>query len=252
MTDRRTELPDLWQVDLTRGTWTRLTFGPKSNNTGMASPDGKFLYFSSNRAGAAWASSAARSTDRAETSRSSRRPSTTTATSSRRTERGSSTKPRAATGRAASSGGCRSAASASRRFFSACRRRRSPTPPVARRKVLRVLLRRDGPRGGVRAEVPAVGREVADLDGRRRPGALARGRAGAVFPLDRPQAHGGRRCRSRATCRSGVPKALFPVRVPAERDLRQPLAVHPGSGRQAGSSCSRPPTTGRTSPPSPS
>ena len=49
VTDRRTDLPDVWQVDLTRGTWTRLTFGPKSNNTGMASPDGKYLYFSSNR-----------------------------------------------------------------------------------------------------------------------------------------------------------------------------------------------------------
>ena len=51
VTDRRTDLPDLWQVDLTRGTWTRLTFGPKSNNTGVASPDGKTLYFSSNRVG---------------------------------------------------------------------------------------------------------------------------------------------------------------------------------------------------------
>lgn len=49
VTDRRTDLADLWQVDLTRGTWTRLTFGPKSNNTGMVSPDGKSLYFSSNR-----------------------------------------------------------------------------------------------------------------------------------------------------------------------------------------------------------
>jgi Tol biopolymer transport system component len=51
VTDKRTDLPDLWQVDLVRGTWTRLTFGPKANNTGMASPDGKFLYFSSNRQG---------------------------------------------------------------------------------------------------------------------------------------------------------------------------------------------------------
>ncbi len=49
VTDRRTDLPDLWQVDLARGAWTRLTFGPKSNNTGIASPDGKYLYFSSNR-----------------------------------------------------------------------------------------------------------------------------------------------------------------------------------------------------------
>ncbi len=48
--DPRTEQNDLWQVDLARGTWTRLTFGPKANNTGMASPDGKSLYFSSNRA----------------------------------------------------------------------------------------------------------------------------------------------------------------------------------------------------------
>ena len=48
--DPRTELYDIWQVDLERGTWTRLTFGPKNNNTGMASPDGKSLYFSSNRA----------------------------------------------------------------------------------------------------------------------------------------------------------------------------------------------------------
>jgi Tol biopolymer transport system component len=49
VTDRRTDLPDLWQVDLARGTWTRLTFGPKANNTGIASPDGRYLYFSSNR-----------------------------------------------------------------------------------------------------------------------------------------------------------------------------------------------------------
>jgi Tol biopolymer transport system component len=49
VTDRRTDLPDLWQVDLARGAWTRLTFGPKANNTGLASPDGKYLYFSSNR-----------------------------------------------------------------------------------------------------------------------------------------------------------------------------------------------------------
>ncbi|MEO8587095.1 MAG: protein kinase [Acidobacteriota bacterium] len=48
--DPRTEQNDLWQVDLVRGTWTRLTFGPKANNTGMASPDGKSLFFSSNRA----------------------------------------------------------------------------------------------------------------------------------------------------------------------------------------------------------
>jgi len=51
ITDRRTDLPDIWQVDLARGTWTRLTFGPKANSTGMASPDGKSLYFSSNRDG---------------------------------------------------------------------------------------------------------------------------------------------------------------------------------------------------------
>jgi Tol biopolymer transport system component len=50
VTDPRTDLPDLWQLDLARGAWTRLTFGPRANNTGMASPDGKFLYFSSNRA----------------------------------------------------------------------------------------------------------------------------------------------------------------------------------------------------------
>jgi Tol biopolymer transport system component len=49
VTDARSEYADLWQVDLARGTWSRLTFGPKSNNTGIASPDGKFLYFSSNR-----------------------------------------------------------------------------------------------------------------------------------------------------------------------------------------------------------
>jgi Tol biopolymer transport system component len=47
VSDRRTDLPDLWQVDLTRGTWTRLTFGPKANNTGFVSPDGRSLYFSS-------------------------------------------------------------------------------------------------------------------------------------------------------------------------------------------------------------
>ena len=47
VSDRRTDLADLWQVDLTRGTWTRLTFGPKANNTGFVSPDGKWLYFSS-------------------------------------------------------------------------------------------------------------------------------------------------------------------------------------------------------------
>ncbi|MEO8055445.1 MAG: protein kinase [Acidobacteriota bacterium] len=51
VTDRRTELLDLWQVDLARGTWSRLTFGPKSNNTGLVTPDGKWLYFSSNREG---------------------------------------------------------------------------------------------------------------------------------------------------------------------------------------------------------
>jgi Tol biopolymer transport system component len=47
VSDRRTDLADLWQVDLTRGTWTRLTFGPKANNTGFVSQDGKWLYFSS-------------------------------------------------------------------------------------------------------------------------------------------------------------------------------------------------------------
>jgi eukaryotic-like serine/threonine-protein kinase len=46
LSDRRTDVPDLWQVDLVRGTWTRLTFGPKANNTGFASPDGRWLYFS--------------------------------------------------------------------------------------------------------------------------------------------------------------------------------------------------------------
>ncbi len=51
VTDRRAELLDLWQVDLARGTWTRLTFGPKSNNTGLITPDGKWLYFSSSREG---------------------------------------------------------------------------------------------------------------------------------------------------------------------------------------------------------
>ena len=51
VSDRRTDLPDLWQVDLTRGTWTRLTFGPKANNTGFVSPDGRSLYFSSVGAG---------------------------------------------------------------------------------------------------------------------------------------------------------------------------------------------------------
>jgi eukaryotic-like serine/threonine-protein kinase len=51
VSDRRTDLPDLWQVDLTRGTWTRLTFGPKANNTGFVSPDGRSLYFSSLGAG---------------------------------------------------------------------------------------------------------------------------------------------------------------------------------------------------------
>jgi eukaryotic-like serine/threonine-protein kinase len=50
VTDPRTELQDLWQVDLTRGAWTRLTFGPRTNSTGISSPDGRFLYFSSNRA----------------------------------------------------------------------------------------------------------------------------------------------------------------------------------------------------------
>ena len=47
VSDPRTDVPDLWQIDLGRGTWTRLTFGPKSNNSGGVSPDGKSLYFSS-------------------------------------------------------------------------------------------------------------------------------------------------------------------------------------------------------------
>jgi Tol biopolymer transport system component len=51
VSDRRTDVPDLWQVDLTRGTWTRLTFGPKANSTGFVSPDGKSLYSSSTREG---------------------------------------------------------------------------------------------------------------------------------------------------------------------------------------------------------
>jgi len=51
VSDRRTDFPDIWQVDLTRGTWTRLTFGPKANNTGFVSPDGKSLYSSSTREG---------------------------------------------------------------------------------------------------------------------------------------------------------------------------------------------------------
>jgi eukaryotic-like serine/threonine-protein kinase len=47
VSDPRTDVPDLWQIDLARGTWTRITFGPKSNNSGAVSPDGKSLYFAS-------------------------------------------------------------------------------------------------------------------------------------------------------------------------------------------------------------
>ena len=49
--DRRTDLSDIWQVDLERGTWSRLTFGPKASGTAAVSPDGEWLYFSSNRVG---------------------------------------------------------------------------------------------------------------------------------------------------------------------------------------------------------
>lgn len=51
VSDRRTDLSDIWSADLSRGTWSRLTFGPKSSTTGAASPDGAWLYFGSNREG---------------------------------------------------------------------------------------------------------------------------------------------------------------------------------------------------------
>ncbi len=230
VTDRRTELPDLWQVDLARGAWTRLTFGPKANNTGIASPDGKFLYFSSNRQ---------------ERMGLFRRPldgsgGDEALLSTTLDNYGDFITPDGASlvYEAPGAGGrpqlWRLPLSGERKpspLLAMPAGGDRPFVGVARRKVLRVFLGRDGPRGGVRAEVSAVGREVADLDGRRRPGTLARGRKGAVFPLERPQAH-VRRDLSRGRRAGGSPGGSLSGARPGQRDLRQPLPVHSGSGRK--------------------
>jgi Tol biopolymer transport system component len=49
--DPKSELSDIWQVDLGRDAWSRLTFGPKNAVSAIVSPDGEWLYFSSNRDG---------------------------------------------------------------------------------------------------------------------------------------------------------------------------------------------------------
>jgi Tol biopolymer transport system component len=49
--DPRSGFSDIWQVDLARDAWSRLTFGPKSSVSATTSPEGEWLYFSSNRDG---------------------------------------------------------------------------------------------------------------------------------------------------------------------------------------------------------
>ncbi len=51
LVDPKTEFSDVWQVDLARDAWSRLTFGPKNATSATVSPDGEWLYFSSNRDG---------------------------------------------------------------------------------------------------------------------------------------------------------------------------------------------------------
>jgi Tol biopolymer transport system component len=49
--DPKSSFADIWQVDLSRDAWSRLTFGPKNAVSATTSPDGLWLYFSSNRDG---------------------------------------------------------------------------------------------------------------------------------------------------------------------------------------------------------
>ena len=41
--------PDIWLLDLARGTWTRLTFGPATNRSPIWTPDGKHIVYFSER-----------------------------------------------------------------------------------------------------------------------------------------------------------------------------------------------------------
>ncbi len=51
LNDPKSDNSDIWQVDLARGAWSRLTFGPKTTVSAAPSPDGAWLYFASNRDG---------------------------------------------------------------------------------------------------------------------------------------------------------------------------------------------------------
>ncbi len=51
VTDPKSSYSDVWQVDLARDAWSRLTFGPVNAGSAVCSPDGAWLYFSSNRDG---------------------------------------------------------------------------------------------------------------------------------------------------------------------------------------------------------
>ena len=52
--DPRDPFLDIWIDDLIRGTATRFTFGPRSNNSPVWSPDGGHIAFASNRDGRLW------------------------------------------------------------------------------------------------------------------------------------------------------------------------------------------------------